>query len=86
LPPVRSELRLKVGVAKRLTFLLVLPPISCHQFSAGQVLGVEDVVVVVVPEELEVLDDSSSFLQEITVRLKQKIIKMSKTFFIFSSI
>jgi len=47
---------------------------------------VEDVVVVVVPEELEVLDNSSSFLQEITVRLKQKIIKMSKTFFIFSSI
>ena len=47
MPLVRSELRLKVGVPKRLTFLLVLPSISCHQFSAGQVLD-----VVVVSDEL----------------------------------
>jgi len=32
---------------------------------------VEDVVVVVVPEELELLDESSFFAQEITVRLKR---------------
>jgi len=86
LPPVRSELRLKVGVEKRLTFLLVLPSISCHQFSAGQTLDVEDVVVVVVPEELELLDESSFFAQEMIVRLKQEIRKTNKNFFIFSSI
>ena len=79
MPPVRSEFRLKVGVPKRLTFLLVLPfPISCHQFSAGQILDVVvvvvvvlSVVVVVVPEELELLDESSFFEQEMTVRLKR---------------
>jgi len=47
---------------------------------------VEDVVVVVVPEELELLDESSFFAQEITVRLKQEIRKTNKNFFIFSSI
>ena len=46
----------------------------------------EDVVVVVVPEELELLDESSFFAQEITVRLKQEIRKTNKNFFIFSSI
>jgi hypothetical protein len=44
---------------------------------------VEDVVV---PEELELLDESSFFAQEITVRLKQEIRKTNKNFFIFSSI
>ena len=83
MPLVRSELRLKVGVAKRLTFLLVLPAISCHQFSAGQVLDVEDVVA---PEELELLDESSFFEQEMIVRLKQEIRITNKNFFIFSSI
>ena len=43
-------------------------------------------VVVVVPEELELLDESSFFAQEITVRLKQEIRKTNKNFFIFSSI
>ena len=49
-------------------------------------MDVEDVVVVVVPEELELLDESSFFAQEITVRLKQEIRKTNKNFFIFSSI
>jgi len=44
------------------------------------------VVVVVVPEELELLDESSFFAQEIMVRLKQEISKMNNPFFIFSSI
>ena len=44
------------------------------------------VVVVVVPEELELLDESSFFAQEIMVRLKQKISKMNNPFFIFTSI
>jgi hypothetical protein len=61
----------------------VLPAISCHQFSAGQVLDVEDVVA---PEELELLDESSFFAQEMIVRLKQEIRKTNKNFFIFSSI
>ena len=43
-------------------------------------------VVVVVPEELELLDESSFFAQEIKVRLKQEISKICKIFFIFSSI
>ena len=47
---------------------------------------VSSVVVVVVPEELELLDESSFFAQEIMVRLKQKISKMNNPFFIFSSI
>ena len=48
--------------------------------SSGVVVDVSSSVVeVVVEEELEL-----SFLeQEIMVRLKQKIIKMNKTFFIF---
>ena len=41
---------------------------------------------VVAPEELELLDESSFFAQEITVRLKQEIRKTNKNFFIFSSI
>jgi len=45
-----------------------------------------DVVVVVVPEELELLDESSFFEQEMIVRLKQEIRKTNKNFFIFSSI
>jgi len=61
----------------------VLPSISCHQFSAGQTLDVEDVVA---PEELELLDESSFFAQEMIVRLKQEIRKTNKNFFIFSSI
>jgi len=44
------------------------------------------VVVVVVPEELELLDESSFFAQEMIVRLKQEIRKTNKNFFIFSSI
>ena len=68
-----------------MTFLLVLPSISCHQFSAGQILDVV-VVVVVAPEELELLDESSFFEQEMIVRLKQEIRKTNKNFFIFSSI
>ena len=44
------------------------------------------VVVVVVPEELELLDESSSFAQEMMVRLKNVDSKMNKIFFIFSSI
>jgi len=44
------------------------------------------VVVVVVPEELELLEESSSFAQEMMVRLKRVIRIMDKTLFIFSSI
>jgi len=44
------------------------------------------VVVVVVPEELELLDESSSFAQEMMVRLKRDMRIMDKTLFIFSSI
>ena len=44
------------------------------------------VVVVVVPEELELLDESSSFAQEMMVRLKRDMRIMNKTIFIFSSI
>ena len=44
------------------------------------------VVVVVVPEELELLDESSSFAQEMMVRLKNVDRKRNKIFFIFSSI
>jgi len=44
---------------------------------------VEDVVA---PEELELLDESSFFAQEMIVRLKQEIRKTNKNFFIFSSI
>ena len=40
----------------------------------------------VVSEELELLVDSSFSPQEIMVRLKQEISKISKIFFIFSSI
>ena len=47
---------------------------------------VSSVVVVVVPEELELLDESSFFAQEMMVRLKQEIRKTNKNFFIFSSI
>ena len=47
---------------------------------------VSSVVVVVVPEELELLDESSFFAQEMMMRLKQEISKISKIFFIFSSI
>ena len=43
-------------------------------------------MVVVVPEELELLDESSSFAQEMMVRLKRDMRIMNKTFFIFSSI
>jgi len=44
------------------------------------------VVVVVVPEELELLEESSSFAQEMMVRLKRDMRIMDKTLFIFSSI
>ena len=44
------------------------------------------VLSVVVPEELELLDDSSFSPQEIMVRLKQKISNMSKIFFIITLI
>jgi len=44
------------------------------------------VVVVVVPEELELLDESSSFAQEMMMRLKRDMRIMDKTLFIFSSI
>ena len=40
------------------------------------------VEVVVVPEELELLDESSSFAQEMRVRLKNVDRKMKKDFFI----
>ena len=43
-------------------------------------------VVVVVPEELELLDESSFFAQEMMVRLKNVDRKRNKIFFIFSSI
>ena len=43
-------------------------------------------MVVVVPEELELLDESSSFAQEMMVRLKRYMRIMDKTLFIFSSI
>ena len=46
----------------------------------------ETVVVVVVPEELELLDESSFFAQEMIVRLKQKISNMCKIFFIITLI
>ena len=47
------------------------------------VVAVEVVVeVVVVPEELELLDESSSFAQEMRVRLKNVDRKMKKKFFI----
>ena len=42
--------------------------------------------VVVVPEELELLDESSSFAQEMMMRLKRDMRIMDKTLFIFSSI
>jgi len=42
--------------------------------------------LVVVPEEVELLVDSSFSPQEIVVRLKQEISKMYKHFFFFSSI
>ena len=46
----------------------------------------EDVVVVVVPEELELLDESSVLEQEMMmVREKHEISNMYKIFFIFSS-
>ena len=52
-----------------------------------------DVVVVVVvvssvvaPEELELLDESSFFAQEMMVRLKRDMRMMYKTLFIFSPI
>ena len=44
------------------------------------------VLSVVVPEELELLDDSSFSPQEIMVRLKQKISNMCKIFFIITLI
>ena len=50
------------------------------------VVVVLSVVVVVVPEELELLDESSFFAQEMIVRLKQEIRKTNKNFFIFYSI
>ena len=40
------------------------------------------VEVVVIPEELELLDESSSFAQEMRVRLKNVDRKMKKDFFI----
>ena len=40
------------------------------------------VEVVVVPEELELLEESSSFAQEMRVRLKNVDRKMKKKFFI----
>ena len=43
-------------------------------------------VVVVVPEELELLDESSFFAQEMMMRLKMDMRIMDKTLFIFSSI
>ena len=42
--------------------------------------------LVVVPEELELLDESSFFAQEMIVRLKQKISNMCKIFFIITLI
>ena len=49
---------------------------------------VSNVVVlsVVVPEELELLDDSSFLPQEMIVRLKQKISNVCKKFFIITLI
>ena len=44
------------------------------------------VEVVVVPEELELLDESSFFAQEMMVRLKNVDRKRNKIFFIFSPI
>ena len=44
------------------------------------------VVVVEVPEELELLDESSFFAQEMMMRLKRDMRIMDKTLFIFSSI
>ena len=43
-------------------------------------------VVVGVPEELELLDESSFFAQEMMMRLKRDMRIMDKTLFIFSSI
>ena len=43
-------------------------------------------MVVVVPEELELLDESSSFAQEMMVRINNVDRKRNKIFFIFSSI
>ena len=43
-------------------------------------------VVVGVPEELELLDESYSFAQEMMMRLKRDMRIMDKTLFIFSSI
>jgi len=40
----------------------------------------------VVPEELELLDESSFFAQEMMMRLKRDMRIMDKTLFIFSSI
>ena len=43
-------------------------------------------MVVVVPEELELLEESSFFAQEMMMRLKRDMRIMDKTLFIFSSI
>ena len=54
--------------------------------TVGGVVSVVVVVSSVVVVVLSVLFEPSSLLQEMTVRLKHKIRKMNKTFFIFSSI
>jgi hypothetical protein len=47
------------------------------------VVVVVEVVVVEVPEELELLDESSFFAQEMMMRLKRDMRIMDKTLFIF---
>ena len=54
--------------------------------AVGAEVSIVVVLSVVVPEELELLDDSSFSPQEIMVRLKQKISNMCKIFFIITLI
>ena len=63
----------------------MVPDSPAETYNLPEVV-VLSVVVVVVPEEFELLDDSSFSPQEMMVRLKQEIRIMNKTFFIFSSI
>ena len=56
-------------------------------FGVVSIVGVvTDVTSAITGEVVSVVDSSLSSLQEIMVRLKQKISKMNNPFFIFSSI
>ena len=75
--PVCSELRLPVSESERFVLALLL--------SKGQELS-ELSVEELASEELELLDESSFFAQEMIVRLINVDRKRNKIFFIFSPI